>query len=470
MKLLSVARTAAMLVSNNNNNNNNIAESSALSIAGRSLLQRLTRIAAASPGERRRGLQDENGDGDENEEEGNSFFFNQELDNALDQAMEFCDIDLESLSFFDGDDLDLDLELMQYYAKLFAGVCNDNDEIKFKTALDSFQACSSFDLVGAMENLDDALVGAAFECALVSAPAIKAMVNASQLDDFELPRECSEAFLGRNPLGNMIRNTVLYPDKILPCFTQLSLDIPHCTLEAWPIPVVGPILKRIGCFVGRGKYFLEIVSEENLDAFDDCLPGLEDEINEGDCDDILYECEYIDETEFLLPVPFSDLTMRVAKESGLSHVVTRYENFFNKCDYERWEGWDYASKDFNLGGGFANYGGEIPEPNFDGSPSEACSGQSLAASSSSSKESGGMFGWGFFAGLLAASFVWSAVILFRAYKQRGKLLRDFETSKPTYTDTTTGQPNLNAVRDTAEDYSHTEDSTDHEDFNTVHLA
>jgi hypothetical protein len=468
MKLLSAARTAAMLMSNSNNQNNNMDSSSTLSVAGRSLLQRLTRIAA---GEQRRGLQDEDGDGDENGE-GNSFFFNQELDNSLDQAMEFCDIDLESLSFFDGDDLDLDLELMQYYAKLFAGVCNDDDEITFKTALDTFQACSSFDLVGAMENLDDALVGAAFECALVSAPSIKDMTNASQLDDFELPRECSEAFLGRNPLGNMIRNTVLYPDKILPCFTQLSLDIPHCTLEAWPIPVVGPILKRIGCFVGRGKYFLEIVSEENLDAFDDCLPGLDDNINEDDCDEILFECEYIDETEFLLPVPFSDLTMRVAKESGLSHVVTRYENFFNKCDYERWEGWAYASKDFNLGG--MSYGGEIPEPNFDGSSSgsssEACSGQSLSASSNSTKDSGDMFGWGFFTGLLGASVVWAVVVVFRAYKQRGKILRDFETSKPNYTDTTTGQPNLNAARDAADDPSHTEDSTDHDDFNTVHLA
>jgi hypothetical protein len=232
-----------------------------------------------------------------------------------------------------GENLDYDsvIQTIQEYALQ----CTDGQATRFENALDGFRTCSSIDLRTVLESFADALVGSTLQCALAMAPLMDQMENA----DLAIPEICVESFLGQNPVGDLLRSILLYPDRLVPCFSSLSKAIPECTLEEWPIPLIGKIMKKTMCVLGSAQEILNEFAEVEIEAIAECL---------GDsmaCTqlDVCIESGVI---SLALPpplrgAPLSDAVLRVAEETGQQDAVEAYNSFVSKCIPDTWLGWTY---------------------------------------------------------------------------------------------------------------------------------
>lgn len=369
-------------------------------------------------------------------------YFMETLQISVNEATALCGIDFLALSlpFEDATDtttttdstlLTFDfLALVQHYANLFPATCSATNEHTFRMALDEFETCSSFDIEGVLENLGDAFIGSIMECVTSVVPLLQTM---EALSDLDFPEQCENALLGKNPIGDMIRNTILFPNKILSCFTELSESVPSCTVEVWPVPLVGPILRQGTCFIGQLKTFLTRLGEHNLDLLDVCLPEIDVDEDEGtdtgigpppsfNCDSY---CSNFMGTEVMMNFPFSDLSQSLAKQQGLDDVIPRFEEFAAQCLSQPWEGWSYASNDYYVASvklypdpNDATVDASSPSSDEDNNDAEQEGSDNDTSASSSSttdndSDDGDRFSSGvaagFIMGLFAAAIMWAVV-------------------------------------------------------------
>lgn len=283
-------------------------------------------------------------------------------DNALYDSMmehgmvmaEKCGVPV--LELFDELGLESDpVDILKDAVALFPGMCDSDQGTQFESALAEFKTCSSFDIETIMETVIDAEIGALLECMVAIAPmadqflAIMEEGGEDTLYELELPELCVESFVGQNPMGDMVRTWGLYPDRIMPCFDALSTSTPPCTLQRWPIPLIGPILQKVTCLVGGLAPLLESVAVETLQSMQNCLPS---DMSSNECKDVKMDCATQGFESLMFPkplngIPLSDLTIRVASEKGMSDAVQRYDNFLEKCNPTPWKGWSYASGEYS---------------------------------------------------------------------------------------------------------------------------
>lgn len=242
----------------------------------------------------------------------------------------------------DGSDMDgigVMMSGVTYLQTIARVVCGSTEEQKFVGALSDFKMCSGFDLKEFIEDLPSAMVGTVLECVLTYFRETNALEMAGLLGPPKMSQGCANDFVGANPFGDLVRNMYLYPDKVFPCFLSLSQSLPECTLETWPIPLVGSWLAQAACAIGSSKALLDDVCEADLKALQQCI---KDEYSTSDCYGIIVGCA--DESFSMnLPIPLvggplPDACTRVAKSRGLTDALDRYSKFQAQC-VEVWTGW-----------------------------------------------------------------------------------------------------------------------------------
>ena len=142
------------------------------------------------------------------------------------------------------------------------------------------------------------------------------------------------------------------------CFAALSTSLPDCTLNEWPIPIVGSLLKSFSCIYANIVPSVEAICEYELEMFATCLDGI-DRATQADCTTYIQTCagggdEEIISWHMMLPPPFlgmplSDTCTRVATESAgrnenngemYARGVANYNKFIELCtspdDAELW--------------------------------------------------------------------------------------------------------------------------------------
>merc|ERR1712238_49136 len=73
----------------------------------------------------------------------------------------------------------------------------------------------------------------------------------NSLSSIKISDRCLDFEFGPNSFGNLLRETWLHTDRVLPCFSMLSSKVPSCTVDYHPIPVVGSMVKSFTCIAGR---------------------------------------------------------------------------------------------------------------------------------------------------------------------------------------------------------------------------
>eukprot|EP00977_Amphora_coffeiformis_P013589 scaffold3591_cov159-Amphora_coffeaeformis.AAC.12 len=222
--------------------------------------------------------------------------------------------------------------------------CSAGQAQIFERALNDFQTCSSIDLRTVLESFADALLGTLLQCTLTIAPLADQIME--DPINWIIPDICIESFMGRNPVGDLVRSSLLFPDKTLPCFSSLSKAIPECTLEEWPIPMIGKLMKKITCVLGNTVDLVDEMAKVTMLVLSECL------LDSNSCEDNLAACAEGIYT-MLLPkplqgTPLSDAMIRAAQEdaSVADGVVERYDHFVETCIPDRWAGWSYAMGDY----------------------------------------------------------------------------------------------------------------------------
>lgn len=260
-----------------------------------------------------------------------------------------CDIDLQPALDQAIAMKSLDTQDMEDTANAVFGhvrtICSKEEEQSFHAAFDDFQKCSGLDLYTFLEEFPSAMVGTALKCV-------------AYMSDFDLfgapgsfPEECMDALFGQNPLGDALRSLLVKPGTLCDCLPPLHDSLPACTLDAWPIPLVGPWIRSSACLAGFGCNMLPDYCGTFMESLDRCLPNSSGE-ELDDCDTIQENCMNAveDSAVFLaLSPPFSgmpipDICLQTNGEVGdvNLHVVSqRYNQYKEKCTTP-WKGWDYA--------------------------------------------------------------------------------------------------------------------------------
>merc|ERR1711920_494829 len=84
---------------------------------------------------------------------------------------------------------------------------------------------------------------------------------------------CVEATFGPHPIGDFARQIWMHPDIFCGCLGELSSSIPDCTLDEWPIPLVGNWIQKSSCMINKvGCPMLDDFCVTELDILDRCLP------------------------------------------------------------------------------------------------------------------------------------------------------------------------------------------------------
>ena len=213
--------------------------------------------------------------------------------------------------------------------------CGPNDATKFNDALDEFKTCSNFDLKAIIETISSASLGLIVSCGSYSS---QVMYN-----PFELPRvpdECVDALVGDNPFGNMVLQMYKYPHREMACFADLAEALPACTLNEWPVPIVGNWLKSISCLFGESDStndpMVNTMVSSQLEGLSECLPL---EISEENCQDVVNECANTDDLiiNMYLPAPFNGAPLPTfyhdvaAGDERLESALNQFEEYRQSC-------------------------------------------------------------------------------------------------------------------------------------------
>jgi hypothetical protein len=219
--------------------------------------------------------------------------------------------------------------------------CSDEKRAEFMHAIRDFDACSSgWDIKELIETFPSALVGISLRCYNFYLDILDLSLG---IDETPLPppddmEECAGSILGNNPLGNALRGLYLYPDQNCPCLESLSEALPECTLDVWPIPLVGSWISASACLMSSiGCDFFDEFCPDELDNLDECLPLLGDD--ELSCEEIS-QCDVAGGSLSLsLPwplsgIPLPDACIRMHEELGTwNNVIGRYDQYRDKCTH-----------------------------------------------------------------------------------------------------------------------------------------
>lgn len=155
-----------------------------------------------------------------------------------------------------------------------------------------------------------------------------------------VPQACVNALVGNNPFGQAFLYSGEFPEREKQCFLELSGKLPMCTLDEWPIPIVGSWLSAFSCIYGSGQDFIQPLFQDaangELDMLNECIPQ---EITAADCKEIRNKCVFDKESPSLtmvMPPPFwnppmSENCKGIASSLGMDDVVDRYETFRQTC-------------------------------------------------------------------------------------------------------------------------------------------
>jgi hypothetical protein len=217
--------------------------------------------------------------------------------------------------------------------------CTGTEKDGFLASLDSFQSCSQWDIKELIETFPSALFGTFLRCANLIFGEDVTLSGLAALSQEDLDM-CTRAILGDNPLGNALRNFYLYPDKTCPCLESLSDETPEqCTLDIWPIPLVGSWLKTSACLISSlGCKSFEDFCIRELEVLDKCLPAVDDVLS---CQAV-QQCNSAGDSlslslpPSLLGIPLPDACTRVYGEQKRqkfvgTFVTERYDIFKGTC-------------------------------------------------------------------------------------------------------------------------------------------
>lgn len=251
--------------------------------------------------------------------------------------LESCGIDPDAIEEQFGS-MTEDSEIMSYVSDYFDEIrkeCSDQESETFNSALDEFQACAGFDLRQFIEDLPSAVVGTFLECVITTDwSSVTDLTDPTDVAvNLDISEKCLNFEYGHNAFGDASRQVALYPDRVLPCFTVLSERVPACSIDSWPMPLIGDWLKPAACLMGKLSSITDDVLKIEMGIWDSCFPA------DGGCEN---ECaksgSLFVHSGYGLPV--SDAMERIANsENGkYKEAFGRYETYLSECT-EIWSGW-----------------------------------------------------------------------------------------------------------------------------------
>lgn len=193
-----------------------------------------------------------------------------------------------------------------------SNMCTRAEAITFQKSLDEFSSCFGHDLQEFIEVLPSALFGAALRC-------LPTLVSSLSDPTGDIPEECEQAYYGDHVLGNFVRGAMTNPGALCACADALA--IPDCTLDVWPIPLVGSWMSTTFCLMGGACRFLADACASELAAIDAVLPSSECD-GVSDSDSILLAL-----SGSMRGAPMPDAC--VVQDD--SDVVERYADWVAKC-------------------------------------------------------------------------------------------------------------------------------------------
>ena len=228
--------------------------------------------------------------------------------------------------------------------------CQGKETETFQNAMDEFETCSGYSINTLTETFFGALVGTSLHCAKYMYDTFNNIANTLafgvsttiDLPMARMPDECVEALFGDNPFGNALRMFIEFPEQDTHCFSKLATELPDCTLNQWPIPIVGMYLQAVACAYGNAIPILEESCTRELQALKECLPSGEYSAD-YQCTKAIQDCANAElesmalENLFtspppLLGRPLSDTCLRVAKsQPELRPALTKYKAFQGYC-------------------------------------------------------------------------------------------------------------------------------------------
>lgn len=264
-------------------------------------------------------------------------------------------------------------------------ICSESDEETFRGAMEDFKQCSGVDLEKVLETWPSASIGEILHCASSSVKTIQALltydydydINPPQLPKVVPSDECLEATFGPNPIGDFSRTMWKNPEVICGCFGEFSKATPDCTLEEWPIPLVGNFMRKTSCMLNKAVCpMLDTFCESELNILDRCLPAADKTSDDYDCDAVETACDQDPDGEGDMPTlpsllnfpqemtgaPMPDTCQKVAAYAQFKSkdMVNRYNLHLDKC-VTKWEGWsdDYVSPDITATNMMASRSGGV---------------------------------------------------------------------------------------------------------------
>jgi len=294
-------------------------------------------------------------------------------------AVSSCGIDILStgmaLSASSSDPTNMDFEAMsKILGNLVAPVdneCSVEDEQTFRDALSDFKTCSGVDLETMMETWPSASIGELLSCASSNLKNLQAFLPYLGSDEpFQIPKlefseQCTKNSYGPNPVGDFGRLIWKHPGVVCGCLSSFSKAAPDCTIEEWPIPLVGNWMRKSSCLIDATVCpMLEKICAAELNVLDQCLPPMDVSSDKYDCDAVQNSCiqqpldsgfdvgmptmpSLLNFPQEMTGAPMPDTCQSVAghAEFKSKNLLFRYNQHLNEC-VTKWEGWsdDYVSE------------------------------------------------------------------------------------------------------------------------------
>lgn len=228
--------------------------------------------------------------------------------------------------------------------------CTTMETETFNVALTNFKSCAGFDLEELIEAYGSVMIGHVLNCGsyvMNTAADIMSMgamnIETLKARDTPLPRvpqECVDAMVGDNPFGNSFLRIEKYPEQEMQCFADLARALPKCTLNDWPIPIVGTWLKTLSCIYGSvNDLMMPMIEEtvkEQLHTMKSCLPVT---IAPSQCKDVRNACLFDPNSPvftFGFPPPFwnppiTKPVQNIAETNNLSSALEKYNSYREVC-------------------------------------------------------------------------------------------------------------------------------------------
>lgn len=210
--------------------------------------------------------------------------------------------------------------------------CTVKEQDSLRQAFLNFEDCSGYDELLLNEDMYGALIGALTKC-------FNSM-SALDMATLSVPEDCAIAVLGNHPLGQALRDALLHPGTTGDCFSKLADEVPQCSVNLWPFPVDGKLIKMGACIESKIEVMLLEQCHEGLGELKTCLPAT---ISSTNCGTYKAKCGESDSyfTTFLMTMPESlqgmplpDSCVEQAASTGLSKAVEKYEAFRTTCASE----------------------------------------------------------------------------------------------------------------------------------------